>query len=248
MNTLLKTVIVEDDLHAQEYLSLILARHLPEVEIIGYADSIRDSAKLINEKRPELVFMDVELTDGLSFEIFDKIDQYDFEVIFITGHDNYIQKAIDHYAFSFVVKPVVAEKIVEIVQRYMKLKERMFSLGKYQELNKYLQRDDSMLLIHVGTSHLSIEVDNIVKLVADGNYTIFHMENGKTHMASKSLKYYAELLTHKNFFKVNRSVLINVRFIKSIYKKETIILKNGDKLNVSVRNKPQMTALIKMLS
>lgn len=248
MKTRLKTLIIEDDLNSQEYLSLIILKNIPEIEIIGYAESVIKSIELINNLKPELVFMDVILKDGLSFEIFDKIDHYDFEVIFVSGHDNYIQKAIDHYAFSFVTKPVLAEKIVNIVHRYLKLKNRFFTIGKFHSFSNYLKDDNSMLLIHVSNRYISVEIDEIIKLAADGNYTYFHLKGSKKYLASKSLKYYEGLLKNKRFFRVNRSYLININFIDSIYKKETIILKDGDKINISVRNKTQISSLIKKLS
>ncbi len=244
----IKTIIIEDDPNAQEYLASILSRNCKDIQIIGYADRVEKAINLINKENPELVFMDIELKDGLAFEIFDTIKNPNFEVIFITAYDNFIKKAIDHYAFSFIVKPIEQEKLITTVNRYINLKERLFTISKYNLLSNFLNTQDSNLLLHTGKEHVSIKITSIIKYIADGNYTQFHLNDGKVYLASNSLKYYNDLLADKRFFKAHRSIVINIDFIESIYKKETIILKNKEKINVSVRNKPHLMKLINMLS
>ncbi len=244
----INTIIIEDDIQAQEYLAKIINTNFSNIAILGYADSINSASKLINSVKPELIFMDIELKDGSSFKIFNKIEFHEFEVIFVTAFDNYIKKAIKHYAFSYILKPIDENKLIKAVVRYINLKKRLFTLDKYQLLSRFLETKDSQFLIQVGYNHVSLKINNIIKCVADGNYTNFHLENGKKHIASNSLKYYESLLIDKGFFKAHRSIIINVSFIESIYKKETIVLKNKDKINVSVRNKSNLTALINLLS
>lgn len=101
------------------------------------------------------------------------------------------------------------------------------------------------LFIHVNSSYVSVSLKELVKCEADGNYTRFFMENREEYLASKSLKYYEKILKRKGFFRANRSVLINVRYIKSIYKKEAITLHNEERVVVSVRNKSNLVNFIK---
>jgi len=244
----IKTIIIEDDLTASEYLSTILSTNFSIIEIVEKANNIVSSIDLINKIKPELVFMDIELIDGLSFEIFDQIEYHDFEVIFVTAHDDFIKKAIKHYAFSFILKPFEPKNIIDAVNRYVKLKERMFSLNKYQTFHSFLKNKDAHFLIHTGNKHVSIKVCDIIKCIAEGNYTYFYLNNNVKYLASHSLKYYESLLNSKGFFKAHRSILINIDYIESIYKKETIILKNDDKIHVSTRNKSNLIHLINSMS
>ncbi|MEE9364393.1 MAG: LytTR family DNA-binding domain-containing protein [Cellulophaga sp.] len=244
----IKTLIIEDDYEAQNYLKSILNDNFTAIEIIGYADSIEASVTLINTQNPELILMDIILKDGNSFEIFNKIHTHDFEVIFVTAHDNYIKKAIEHYAFSYILKPVDESALIKSVLRYINLKERLYSKNKFQLLSNFLSIKNSQFLVQIGYNHISIKINEVLKCIADGNYTYFHLETGKSLHASKPLKYYEELLTEKLFFKANRSCLINTIHIDSIYKRETIILKNNDKINVSTRNKSKLIDLINSLT
>lgn len=244
----INTIIIEDDSHAQEYLASLLKKNFSQLEFQGFADSIQKSVELIETVKPELVFMDIELTDGLSFEIFNRINYQDFEVIFVTAFENFIQKAIDHYAFSYIIKPIEETKVVNTVNRYLRLQERLFSKKKIELLSNFIEKNDARFLLHIGNEHISVKVGDIVKCEADGNYTRIVLMDGKEHLASNYLKYYEDLLEHKGFFKAHRSVLINISFIASIYKKETIVLANGDKIHVSTRNKSRLSELIESLS
>ena len=244
MNSKIKTIIIEDDTTAVEYLSSILASNLKSIELIGASNNIIDAVKLIDTEKPELVFMDIELKDGISFEIFKQLSFTDFEVIFVTAFDDYLKSAIDHYAFSFVLKPYEPKKIIEIVNHYLKLKKRLFSINKYNALSNFLQDKDARLLLNLGNEHVSIKVGDIIKCISEGNYTSVYMTNGEKYLASHSLKYYESLFTKKGFFKAHRSILVNTAHISSIYKKETIILTNNDKINVSVRNRSKLRDLI----
>ncbi|WP_025742508.1 LytR/AlgR family response regulator transcription factor [Aquimarina pacifica] len=244
----IKAIIIEDDSQAQEYLFSILNENFNNIEIKGYADSIEKSVMLINKEKPELVFMDIELKDGLSFEIFNYLNDINFEVIFITAYDHFIQRAIDHFAFSFIVKPIDHQKLIPSVKRYTNLKERLFTQKKYDLFQTFINRENPQFLLHTGNEYISVRVNDIIKFTAEGNYTKFYLLNGETYLASKILKYYYELLKDQGFFKAHRSVVINIDYIASIYKKETILLKNKEKINISARNKPNLSNLIAILS
>ncbi|WP_299336033.1 LytTR family DNA-binding domain-containing protein [uncultured Psychroserpens sp.] len=247
-NSKINTIIIEDNIESQEYLTSILQSQFSNIDIIGYADNVIDSISIINTEKPELIFMDIELIDGYSFEIFKHLKHHDFEVIFVTAFDNYMSKAIDHYAFSYIIKPYEKDRMIKVINRYIHLKERLFSEHKFQLLSSFLSSKSSRFLLHVGNEHVSININDIIKCEAEGNYTYFYLADHKKYLASNSLKYYEELLIDKGFFKAHRSVLINIEYIASIYKKETIILTNNDKINVSVRNKSNLTDLINQLS
>ena len=244
----IKTIIIEDDKKSQDYLKDLIQSHFEALTIVGTSENIADSVRLIESQQPELIFMDIELTDGLSFEIFNRLNFHDFEVIFVTAYDNFIQQAIDHYAFSFIVKPIEPSKLVASIAHYLKLKERLYSQSRIELLQAFLQPKQSKILLQVGHEYVSVELDDVIKCDAEGNYTTFHLTDKKSLLVSKPLKHFERLLIDKGFFKPHRSAIINVSHIKSIYKKETIILDNNDKVHVSVRNKSKLTELINSMS
>ncbi|MHA7057884.1 LytR/AlgR family response regulator transcription factor [Aquimarina sp. M1] len=246
MNKNISVVIIEDEKESLEFLSKILVENFKEIEIVSSSGGIEESIRVLQLKKPELVFMDIELIDGNAFQILDKISYYEFEIIFTTGHNNYIEKAMEYYAFNFLSKPIDVDKLKNVVHRYVKLKDRLFAKQKYNLLKEFLT--ESRLLIHTGNKHIAVDVDEIIKCEADGNYTHFLTMEKLKYLASKSLKHYESLLLSKGFFRANRSTLINIKHIVSIYKKEAIILSNKEKVIVSVRNKSKLSDLIRFVS
>lgn len=247
-NTEIRVIIVEDQDKARDFLIRLINKNFSNIRILAYSDNINDVVSIIDQKKPELIFMDIELKDGLSFEIFEKITFHDFEVVFTTAFESYMKKAIDHYAFNYLIKPISEIELINVIKRYQSDRERLFNKYKYQLLSDFLKSNDAYLFIHIGKEYISVKVDDIVKCEADGNYTYFNLSNSKRLLASNYLKYYEELLVQKGFFRANRSVLVNIKYIQSIYKKQTIILKNRDKITVSVRNKSNLGDLINSLS
>ena len=244
----IKTLIVEDEPSSQEYISQILDRNFPKLQLVGKAPSVQKAVELIELEQPELLLLDIELTDGMSFEIFDKVSRHDFEVIFVTAFDNYMERAMEHFALGYVVKPIDESRLVKAIQRYVDLKDRVFALNKFRALQDYMKQANPNLLINTGDQHVSVKIGDVIKCVADGNYTHFHMSNNSSLMASNSLKYYDDLFTVKGFFRANRSTLINVKHILSIYKKETIVLSNKDTVQVSKRKRASLSDLITSIS
>ncbi len=246
MNQTISAIIIEDEEEALNYLSSILKTHFNEIKIIGTSDTVENSIKLLNNTSPELVFMDIELIDGNSFAILNAIKNHNFEVIFITAHNDYLEKAIGYYALNFLTKPIDIDHFKKIINRYVELKKRLYSKQKYTLFKEFLA--ESRLLINTGNEHISIETNKIIQCEADGNYTLFITIEKEKYLASKSLKYYEGLLSEKGFFRANRSTLINIKHIHSIYKKESIVLSNKEKVIVSVRNKSKLSELIKKLA
>lgn len=244
----IRTIIIEDILIVQEYLTSLLKKHFPEVTVVGYSNSIKKSIPLIKSERPEIIFMDIELEDGLSFEIFDHLKHQDFEVIFVTSFSHFLQKALDHYAFNFITKPIDEHKFIAVVQHYINLRERLYTQNKHKLLMEFLDVKKSKLLLHVGNEYISVNIADILKCEANGNYTVFHLSDTNKYLVSKPLNYFENLLLPKGFFKAHRSTIVNINCIKSIYKKETIILSNNDKVHISVRNKSNLADLILKLS
>ena len=244
----IQAIIVEDQAEARDFLEQLLRSNFEAIEITGLAPSVTEAVNLIKTNKPDLLFLDIELEDGLSFEILDQVSIPDTEVIFVTAFNQFYQRAMEHFAFSYLLKPVDENLVVQVIERYLKLKKPQFDLERYRNLVQFLDTANSRILIQIGHEHRSVAVAEILKLEADGNYAWIHLQDGEKHMASKSLKHYEDLLVPKGFFKANRTTLVNTDHIRSIYKKESIILSNKDHVPVSVRNKGKLTELINRLS
>ncbi|SNR17451.1 LytR/AlgR family response regulator transcription factor [Tenacibaculum jejuense] len=241
----ISVIIIENEKEAQDYLISLIEKVELDVEVLGVFSNVKDSLKGLETYKPEIVFMDIELDDGNAFDILNAIENYDFEVVFITAFNDYLEKVLEYCSFQFIKKPFDFETLKSTLFRYYKIQKRFLTKSKFKLYKEF--NESSKLLLNVGVSHVLIDINKVIKCEANGNYTLFFMSDGEKHVASKALKFYDEILSYKNFFRANRFVLVNVNYVKSIYKREALILKNKDKIVVSVRNRTNLNKMIKNL-
>ena len=241
-------LLVEDDPITADYLKDTILLNVSDVTIVDCVDNVEDTKLAIKQLKPEIILMDIVLKDGTSFEVLDSISDPDFEVIFISAHGHFIEKALDYYSFNFITKPVDDHKLIGLLKKYQQLKKRIFELNKYRMLKEMIFETGQKILIQVGNRHLAVDFSDIIRCKADGNYTYFILTGNRKYLVSKPLGYYAELLERKQFFRSSRFDLINLTHIDHIYKKETVVLSNRDKINVSNRNRTKLSNLIREIS
>ena len=246
MTEAIKTVIVENDQLAYRQLTSVI-KSLSGINLIGWARSIEEGVVLINSTKPEMVFLDIELDDGLSFEILDHLDNKDFEVIFTTAYNDYYERAIEHFAFHYLLKPIKEKELGAVIDRYRETKLRYFTKVKYESFKGFVQPNSPKVLLNTGKEYVSVLIEDIIYCTADGHYTQFKLIDGTKLLASNVLKYYENLFHHRGFFRASRSHLVNIGQIAKIYKKETIIMNGGDRVHVSLRNRTNLSRLIDTL-
>lgn len=237
-------LIIEDNDDTAQIISKSVTNH-SGLRLRGRAKNKKDAIEIINEVKPELILMDIELGDSTAFDILDGFHYRDFQVIFVTGHSHYIQKAFEYYAFYFLNKPFDESKFNEVIQHFILQRQSLFDKYKWNFLRDFLQRKDNpQFLLHTGTDYLAINLDDVVVCKSDGNYTSFYFLDGQKVLASFSLKYYDELLSERGFFRASRFDLVNSKNIKKIIRKETILMVDNQKINVSLRNRERLTRFI----
>ncbi|MGI9551631.1 MAG: LytR/AlgR family response regulator transcription factor [Aurantibacter sp.] len=240
----LKTLIVEDDLDAIGRLRELLDDHLPEVEIIGTCTATKESIRAIKNLEPELILMDIVLQDGNAFEILDFYPNSTFEVIFITAHSEFMKRAFEYFAFTYLSKPYEDMELIGAVQKYSNKRKKLFDHQRLQILKDFIKEKGAKFLVHVGSEHLVVDIGEIVRCSSEGNYTQFHLTSGKKLLASNPLKHYEQILSYKGFCRMNRFDLININHVRSIYKKENIVLSDNTKISITSRNKERLADLI----
>lgn len=214
---IVKVVVIEDD---QAFLNrlVVFLHELDDVEVIGVATSIIEGVELLNNCDPTLVLMDVELKDGQAFEILSELDDISFDVIFITSHEHYAIKAIKFSAIDYLLKPFSTGELSSAIERAKRVRKR--SAAPASILLENLSRAQKKLRIGLHTMEAIefVELDDIVRCQADGNYTAFHLSNGERTLVSSPIKKYEELLEESGFMRTHRSHLINLHHVKRYVK------------------------------
>ncbi len=212
----LKAIIIEDEEASRNVLSSYIASYCKNVTLLGEASNIIEGEKLIKEFNPQLVFLDIEMPFGNGFDLLDKLDTIDFEVVFITAYSNYAIKALNLSAAYYLLKPI---DIDELVYAVGKVKETIQSREEFsntqiltENLKAVANRDQKIVFPQMDGFEV-VQISNIVRAEASDNYTVFYLVDGKKYLLSKTLKYYEDMLESLGFFRSHKSHLINVMHV-----------------------------------
>ena len=247
---MIKAVIIDDEPAMQEVNTRLLAEYFPDVTLLGTAKSIKNGIELIIKAKPDLVLLDIELSDGTGFQLLQKLQPYQFKVVFITGFDSFAIKAIKFSALDYILKPVNETEFQQAIQQAVTLINKNESTQAQNEvlIDSFQQnlKSKKLVLRTFDSIHI-VEITDIYFCKSDNSYTTFYFENGETLMVSKSLKEYETLLSEHFFYRTHQSYLVNLNHITKVDKKDGgfIIMKNQKEIPVSSR---QMKKLISMLS
>ena len=230
-NRIINTVIIEDEPKNVTLLRKMLDMYCPQVNICADANSVETGVSVITKNKPDLVFLDIEISGGNSFQLLDILQPVKFDIIFITAYDNYLLKAIKYSALDYLFKPVNIKELIAAVNRSAEKMNAQKTAQQIEQLLKSLSTQKSLSTITLPTpfGFFVIPIQNIVRCEAKGNYTVFYMEDRKTHTASKTLKEYEDILPRDVFFRAHHSHLININFIVKYHKGKGGIIEMKDK-------------------
>lgn len=245
---MISIIIVDDEPKARETIRNILEISSLEINILAEADSIQEAFEKIEENRPSLVLLDINLPDGSGFDLLKKFDSINFKVIFITAHEEYAIKAFRFSAQDYIMKPVKASDLINAVEKASESIEKDQMSGKLNALLSNLEKLKKIVLKTAESIHI-INVEDIIRCEADVNYTHFYLTNDKHLIVSKPLKEYAELLEHAGFFRPHQSHLINLDHILRYDKSNggSIVMEGEFMVPVSTRNKEALFRIFEQL-
>lgn len=233
---MLKTIIVDDEHIAIQSLQLILKEYCPDIEIVGTAKSAIEAVKIINQKNPELVFLDIEMPNGSGFDVLEATPERTFDVVFVTAYNHYAIKAIKFSAADYILKPVDIEEIIQTIE---KIKQRRKESSAPLDLSTLLlnMKQPSPRKIAVPTSNGTefLSIDEILYINADRSYCQIFMTEKRNLVVSKSLSEMEMLLPADVFYRIHKSHTINLTFVKKHLKIDggIIELTDGTKLYVA---------------
>lgn len=249
---MLRAVIVEDELRSRETLLGLLKLYCKNLEVIGEAENVQEGLRLIQQSKPDVVFLDIQMPDGSGFKLLEQIENINFDVIFTTAYDQFAIKAIRYSALDYLLKPIYPDDLVIAVNKAEKNKQIQKSNSNIKVLLENINRppaEPPKIILSTIEKINVVKVDEIVRCESDNYYTMFYFTNGKKLLVSKTLKEQEELLSEYNFIRPHKSHLINVKYIKSYLKTDggVILMEDGSKVPVSRRKKEHIMEIINNL-
>jgi len=242
MKRKLITVIIDDEPDAVEFIYSIIGEYCPGLEVCGKAHNIKDGVNLINEIKPELVFLDVEMPNGTGFDLLTNFPQKDFDVIFITAFNHYAIKAIKFSAVDYILKPINIHEFIESVNRVL-LKRETSSISMNENFESLLENlrtaHPTRLVIPTSDGREYLNPKDIIRIEADRSYSWFFINDKRKILVSKHLKEFQDLLNDRNFFRPHNSHLINLDFVKKFVRHDGgyIEMTDGSQIPISRNRK-----------
>jgi len=235
-----KTIIIDDEENSRSNTKSMLANYCPEIEVIAEAASGMEGKKLIQELKPQVVFCDINMPGMTGLEMIDGLVHRDFCLIFLTAYSEHGINAVKAGAIDYLLKPLILSELQGAVKKVLQYYEQ--KVGTPPANN-----DKNLVLINHSKGFTLIDYKDIVWLEASDNYTNLFLNTGKKIVASKTLKEFEAILPTNVFFRIHRSSLINIDFIKEYSNAEggTIIMSDGTSIQVSKARSQEFGEFIK---
>ena len=242
----INAVIVDDEEHNIDLLARFLKKYCPMVSIIGWASTKEDAIQLINEEKPQLVFLDVVLDVGTGFDVLRESDHKNLKVIFATAFNEYAVKAFKVNAVDYLLKPIdIEELIISVTKAYGDIEKEEFTNQQQLKLLSETIFEDTnkfdFITIPSMEKIVFVKTNDIIYLESDGRYTHVHLEEKKKLMASKNLGEFEKNLA-RNFFRIHKLYIVNLDKVVSFNKAggNYCELGNGKMLPVAKRRQTQL--------
>jgi len=236
MNGKLSTLIVDDEPDAVNFISSIIREYCPRLEIIGTASSAREGVKIILERQPELVFLDVEMPHGSGFDLLAQFPEKTFDVVFITAFNHYALKAIKFSAVDYILKPININEFIEAVDKVLhkRLSGSNRNTNYFELLENLKSETPSKLAIPTSDGMEYLKTSDIIRIEADRSYSWFFLKDKRKVLVSKNLNNYQELLSDQHFFRPHNSHLINLDHVRKYIRHEGGIIEMDDGSQVPI--------------
>lgn len=238
----IRAIIIEDEKASRVTLKNYLGKYCAAVSVLGEAENINEGHQLINKLQPDLVFLDIEMPFGNAFDLLEKFESLEFEVIFVTAFSKYALEALNLSASNYLLKPLDISQLIDAVEKVSnhlsekaQIKTSSILLENLSIENKQLKK----MVLPMLDGFEVVVIKDIVRCEANDNLSNIYLQDGTKRTVCRTLKFYEEVLKEYDFVRVHKSHMININFVKQ-YKKGKggqVILADGKELPISPTKK-----------
>jgi two-component system LytT family response regulator len=243
-----KAILIDDELSSLQNLQQKLTEFCPDVKIIAATQKPEEAILLIQQHKPDVIFLDIEMPRMNGFRMLDEIGTFDFEIIFTTAYNHYAVDAIRISAFDYLTKPIAIADLQKAVQRLLATKQQntreKIEILKASLNDKKSQEDKIAIPVSEGIDFIPIK--NIVHIESSSNYSKIYFADGKNLLVTKLLKDFEDMLLPYHFYRIHNSHLINLNYIQKYIKADggQVLMQNGTVIDVSRRKKEEFLKII----
>ncbi|HLG41459.1 MAG TPA: LytTR family DNA-binding domain-containing protein [Chitinophagaceae bacterium] len=240
---MIQAIIIDDEPGNIDVLKKLITDFCEDIEIPGTAASVEEGINLIKERKPDLVFLDIEMPGKNAFDLIDYLTPVAFEIIFVTAFEHYALKAFRYSAIDYLLKPVNIRELREAIEKArIRIKERNFQarLNNFFDIER---KKENKIAIQLKDGYSFINYNDIVCCSAEGGgYTVVYLVNGNKLLSGTNLKHFEELLPDDIFCRIHNAYLVNLQHAVHYSKGRNgkLLMVNKMMLEVSQRKKDEL--------
>jgi two-component system, LytTR family, response regulator len=247
----IRAIVIDDELYNRGLIVKLITELNSKYNIIGEADGVRSGYELILKMKPDIVFLDIKMPDGNGFELLSLFTEIDFEVVFISGFDEYALKAFEYNALDYVLKPIDSEKFSKTLKKVELRIENKF--GKIEDLKTVVKSYDlneliiAKIAVHSGSNVQLLSIEEIMFIKADDGCTSFKLISNDKYTSSKQLSDFEFIIeNHPYMVRITKGVYVNLNYIANYSKGMVCFLtmKDGTSFEISRRKKGEILELL----
>lgn len=254
----LRALIVDDEAHARENLRFLLQNYCPEIEVTGVAGNVDDARQAVAALSPQVIFLDICMPSGTEgFDFLESLPGKKFQVVFVTAFTDFAIRALNANAIHYLMKPIDLDDLKQAVKKLIS-NNQLFSENQEQLLNYIRSMENlaqaarlpsgiSRITINHAKGFKIVDPNEFMYLEGEGNYTSINFVDGQRYVDTRAIGIYEDLLDPQRFFRVHKSHIVNVLYVKEFLNDNGhfVIMKDNTRLAISRLRVPQFLAFFR---
>lgn len=242
----MQAVLIDDEQQSRSALRSALQQLRFPIQILGEAGTVADAVRFIEEQRPSLLFLDIQLADGSGFDVLEQCQWKKFQVVFVTAYDQYALRAFQVNAQAYLLKPIDRMELETVLGRLL---PTIPASPHWESLLRFVKNSYEKISFPGAEGILLHTRDEIIRCEADNNYSRIFLSNGEKIYIARTLKDLEAQLGDTGFERIHKSHLINLRHLRKYLHRDggTVVMSDGAVLPVSQRRKADMRQLLTRL-
>lgn len=244
----LTTLIVDDDGQSRTLLQSMIEKLFGGLlHVIGSASNVSEALSFTEQHKPDLIFLDIEMPDGTGFDFLEKTGFRDFKLIITSGHESYAVRAFRYNADDYLLKPFSIDELKAAINKAIEAPIYSRAAPEFRMLIDYINGNRSRISLPATGGLEFVNISEIIRCEASGNYTKVFLKSGHVHLVAKTLKVYEDLLTPDGFVRIHAAHLVNIKEVKSFIRGERgqILMTDGTLLEISRSRKDEFLAKVR---
>lgn len=248
MTDILKAILIDDEASSLQNLRQKLEEYCPQVKVVASIQNPEEAIPIIRDNQPDVIFLDIKMPRMSGFCLLEQLGSYDAEIIFTTAYDQFAIDAIRVSAFDYLLKPLSIDDLQKAIARLSprppgQTQER---LNVLQQTMREEKPKENKIAIPTNTGLEFVMIKDILRIESSSNYSRLFLAGGNSLLVTKLLKDFEEILMPHGFFRVHKSHLINMGYIRKYIRGDggQIVMENGDMVDVARRKKEEFLSLI----